>query len=117
MLHTLAADAGRPVWFVHGARDGGHHPLRQEVERLAHDAANVRVHVAYSSPGPEDVRERDFHSQGRVDGALLEKLVPGLEADFYLCGPTGFMAAIQEQLEAQGVPEHRVHSESFGPAA
>jgi ferredoxin-NADP reductase/predicted pyridoxine 5'-phosphate oxidase superfamily flavin-nucleotide-binding protein len=117
MLHTLAADAERPVWFVHGARDGGHHPLRQEVEHLAHDAANVRVHVAYSNPGPEDVRERDFHGQGRVDGALLEKLVPGLEADFYLCGPTGFMAAIQEQLEARGVPPQQIHSESFGPAA
>ncbi len=116
MLHRLAVQSERPVWFVHGARDGDHHPLRQEIERLAEDRPDVRLHVAYSRPRPGDHAGRDFQSEGRVDGALLEKLVPGLGADFYLCGPTGFMAAIQEQLEARGVPEAHIHSESFGPA-
>ena len=53
---------------------------------------------------------------GRIDGALLEKLLPDLDADFYLCGPLGFMAALQADLEESGVPEARIHSESFGPA-
>ncbi len=35
--------------------------------------------------------------------ALLEKLLPGLDGDFYLCGPTGFMPSVQEDLEARGV--------------
>jgi hypothetical protein len=117
MLHTLAPNPGRSVWFVHGARDGDHHALRDEVQKLAEGRSNVRVHVAYSLPRPEDVPDRDYQSQGRIDGALLEKLVPGLEADFYVCGPTGFMAAIQDQLEARGVPTGRIHSETFGPAA
>ena len=35
MLHSLvAAGAPRKVWFVHGARDGDHHPLRRELEDL-----------------------------------------------------------------------------------
>jgi ferredoxin-NADP reductase/predicted pyridoxine 5'-phosphate oxidase superfamily flavin-nucleotide-binding protein len=119
MLHTLlAADsAERPVWFAHGARDGEHHPLRKEVEQLAASASNVRLHVAYSRPRPDDVAGRNYHSAGRIDGALLEKLLPGLEADFYLCGPLGFMAAIQSDLEARGVPTERIRTESFGPAA
>ena len=118
MLHALAADPDSgPVWFVHGARDGDHHPLRSEVDRLIESASNAKLHVAYSRPLPGDELGRDYHSAGRVDGALLETLVPGLEADFYLCGPLGFMAAIQTELEAHGVSTERIHTESFGPAA
>jgi len=117
MLHVLAPGSERSVWFVHCARDGNHHSLRREVQQLADRAPNVQVHVAYSRPRPEDVAGRDFQSAGRIDATLLEKLMPGLVADFYVCGPTGFMAKIQEQLEARGVSSERIHSESFGPAA
>lgn len=68
----------------------------------------MRLHVAYSRPRPEDELGRHYDSAGRVDGALLEKLVPGLDGDFYLCGPTGFMASVQEHLEARGVPPERI---------
>jgi len=117
MLHTLVArDTGHAVWFVHGARDGQHHPLRREVERLVASAASAHVHVAYSRPGPGDSLGRDYDSPGRIDSALLEKLLPGFDADFYLCGPRRFMAAIHAHLEERGVPPDRIRSESFGPA-
>src|SRR5262249_49475780 len=35
MLHALAATRStRPVWWLHGARDGQHHPFAVEVRRL-----------------------------------------------------------------------------------
>ena len=74
MLHALAPDPARPVWFVHGARDGLHHPLRDEVQALVYGAEHVQLHVTYSRPRPEDRAGRDFQSRGRVDAALLEKL-------------------------------------------
>jgi ferredoxin-NADP reductase/predicted pyridoxine 5'-phosphate oxidase superfamily flavin-nucleotide-binding protein len=117
MLHASARDAGGPVWFVHGARDGRHHPLRDEVQTLTDGAEQVQTHTAYSRPQREDVAGRDFQSEGRVDAALLEKLLPGLDADFYLCGPLGFLASLEQGLEALGVPGDRIHSETFGPAA
>ncbi|MEE8507568.1 MAG: sulfurase, partial [Myxococcota bacterium] len=114
MLHELVGgDDRRRAWFVHGARDGRHHPLADEVRGLAARAPNVQLHVAYSQPRPADELGRHYHSAGRVDGALLEKLVPGLDGDFYLCGPTGFMASVQEQLEARDVPAERIRSETF----
>jgi ferredoxin-NADP reductase/predicted pyridoxine 5'-phosphate oxidase superfamily flavin-nucleotide-binding protein len=114
MLHELVGSGDRRrVWFVHGARDGRHHALADEVAGLAARAPDVRLHVAYSRPRPEDELGRRYHSAGRVDGALLEELVPGLDGDFYMCGPTGFMASVQEQLEARGVPPERIRSESF----
>jgi nitric oxide dioxygenase len=45
-----------------------------------------------------------------------ESLLPDLEAEFYLCGPIAFMAALQTDLEQLGVPTNQIHSESFGPA-
>ena len=116
MLHELVENgAGRNVWFVHGARDGRHHPLANEVRQVAETSTHVRVHVAYSRPRADDLAGYDYHSTGRVNATLLEKLVPGRDADYYLCGPTGFMAAIQQQLEERGVSGNRIYTESFGP--
>ena len=112
MLHALA-DAGdaREIWFVHGARDGDHHPLAGEVEALVSRLPNAHLHVAYSRSRAGD----DGHgSRGRVDAALLDRLLPELRrADFYLCGPPGFLGAVQSGLEARGVPPGRIHHESF----
>ncbi len=119
MLQALAAgNDDRPVWFVQGARDGRHHPLRDEIRALVDDRRNnTALHVAYSRPASDDVIGRDFDSEGRVDADLLMRLLPMDEAVFYLCGPTSFMADIVEGLRQHGVPADRIHSETFGPVA
>ena len=115
MLHALAQQPGRPVRFVHGARDGRHHPFADEVARLA-AASHIDVHRRYSRPRSEDHLGRDYDSEGRVDATLLETLVPLLDCDFYLCGPTAFLADLQSDLERRGVPPERIFSETFGPS-
>lgn len=113
MLHAILAEGStRPVWFVHGARDGRHHPLAAELRALAARRPGITVHVAYSRPGTDDT---GYDSVGRVDGALLERLVSAPDAHYFLCGPVGFMAAVQADLERRGVGSERIHSESFGP--
>ena len=118
MLHTLASEGGdRPVWFIHGARNGRHHSLAREVSELAGRRAGIRIHIAYSQPGTEDKFEVDYDSEGRVDGALIASLVADLDAHYLMCGPVRFMADIQRDLEGRGIPLEQIHSESFGPAA
>lgn len=118
MLHTHLAEGGKqPIWFVHGARDGEHHPFRREVERLVASSPEAHLHVSYSQPRSGDVKRRVGSHEGRIDGPLLEKLLPGLEADFYLCGPRGFMSSLHAHLEARDVPADRIRWESFGPEA
>jgi ferredoxin-NADP reductase len=117
MLHALAAEGGeRPVWFVHGARDGAHHPLAGEVRELAAGRAGTKVHVAYSRPRANDEVGIDYDSRGRVDGALLATLIEDSEVHYFLCGPTRFMADLQTDLEGRDIPAGRIHTESFGPA-
>lgn len=113
MLHALADERGeRPVWFVHGARDGRHHPLAREVREAAARRKGIRAHVAYSRPRPGDV---GHDVTGRIDGALLARLVTEPDARYLLCGPVGFMAALGNDLTSRGVPAEHIHTESFGP--
>ncbi len=112
MLHALVGTE-TPVSFVHGARDGKHHSLREEVQALVDANENASVHVMYSRPGESDVEGRDYHSPGRIEIDLFEKLLPGLDADFYLCGPAAFLADLRQGLRDAGVPIGRIHSESF----
>jgi len=117
ILHAVAAEGSdRPVWFVHGARDGLHHPLANEVRNLVADRPNIDVHVAYSRPRPEDKVGQDYDTEGRVNGSLLADLVQNVDAHYFLCGPTRFMADIQTELEQQNVPADQIHTETFGPA-
>jgi len=117
MLHWLTESrVSAPIWFVHGARDGGHHALANEVRALAEKCEVVNTHVSFSRPRREDLEGRDFDAKGRVSAALLDSILPGLDAEFYLCGPIAFMADVQTQLEELGVASDRIHSESFGPA-
>ncbi|RMD64926.1 MAG: ferredoxin, partial [Alphaproteobacteria bacterium] len=117
ILYALAEERSeRPVWFVHGVRNGNHHPLAREVRELAVKRPNIRVHVAYSRPRAEDEAGVDYDGEGRVNGALLADLVGGSDAHYFLCGPTGFMADIHTDLERRGVPAERIHTESFGPS-
>ncbi|MCZ6659008.1 MAG: pyridoxamine 5'-phosphate oxidase family protein [Gammaproteobacteria bacterium] len=117
MLHALVDERNeRDVWFIHGARDGNHHPLAREIHEVAARRPGVQVHVAYSKPRSVDAFGKDYDSKGRVDGALLINLVGSPDAHYLLCGPTLFMAEVQTDLEQYGVSADRIHTESFGPA-
>ncbi len=117
MLHQLAiGSSSRPVYFVHGARDGAHHALADEVRLLVEASEYFHKHVSYSRPLTADRQGIDFDAKGRVNSELLASMLPTLEAEFYLCGPIAFMADVQSGLETLGVPSPRIHSERFGPA-
>jgi len=115
MLHALVATGeDRPIWFVHGVRDGRHHPFAEEVRTLALGRPGIHVHFRYSRPLPED---RGHDDVGRIDAELLGRLDPGPEAHWMLCGPTSFLVDIQSVLERRGVPAAQIQHESFGSAA
>jgi ferredoxin-NADP reductase/predicted pyridoxine 5'-phosphate oxidase superfamily flavin-nucleotide-binding protein len=116
MLQAVAAEGGdRPVWFVHGARDGLHHPFANEVRDLVADRPNINAHIAYSRPRPEDEIGKNYDSEGRVEGTLLAGLVSNVDAHYFLCGPTHFMANLQSELERRNIPADQIHTETFGP--
>jgi len=116
MLHRLVASRAEcPIWWLHGARDGAHHALADEVAALAARHSNLQTRVAYSRPGPGEELGVHYDVLGRVGPELIAEFVDEPDAHYYMCGPTGFMATVQDGLEASGVASERIHTESFGP--
>ena len=52
---------------------------------------------------------------GRITAEVIRKHLPAGEAEFYYCGPIGFMTATERALNELGVPLGRRHSEAFAP--
>ncbi len=116
MLKALAHhDVDVPIYFIHGTRNSATHALAQEVREIAAQRPNVHVHVRYSDPLATDLADAASHEVGIVDVALLGRLLPDRDAEFYLCGPKPFMACILHGLQGWGVPAAQIHLEFFGP--
>ena len=117
MLHALAGEhSDREIWWLHGARSGRDHSFAAEARTLLASLPNVRTHVYYSRPSPNDLEGRDFDSAGRLTASLLAELAPPRDAEAYLCGPTPFMEEISAGLAGMGIDASRIHTEPFGPA-
>ena len=119
MLHALAtgsAKSPREVWWIHAARNATEHVFSQEARQLLAAIPGSRSAIAYSEPGPTDRPGNDFDIRGRWDPASLEKLAIPLGADFYVCGPSGFLRDMNRDLISLGVPQDAIHHEVFGPA-
>jgi ferredoxin-NADP reductase/MOSC domain-containing protein YiiM/ferredoxin len=116
MLHLLAAKISpREVWWVFGARNSEDHPFAEESRDLIKALPRGKSFIAYSRPGPQDRPSVDFDASGRITVEALEKVGVPRDADFYVCGPTGFLQDLREGLLAWGVSDDRVHTEIFGP--
>jgi ferredoxin-NADP reductase len=107
MLQALAAEGSRrEVWWVHGARNGREHAFRAEVRQLLAQLPNGFAHVRYSQP---DARDADYDAPGRITPDVLRELPLPDDAEYRICGPTKFVAALTADLDPT-----RVKSESFG---
>ncbi|CAG4894575.1 MOSC and FAD-binding oxidoreductase domain-containing protein [Paraburkholderia gardini] len=114
MLHALAAAGStRPVWWLHGARDRQYHAFADEARGLVHALAHGRSYVCYSRPDSRDRIGEDFDATGHLSRAALDEAGVPRGADFYLCGPTRFMADMRMALAALSVAPERIHAEIF----
>jgi ferredoxin-NADP reductase/MOSC domain-containing protein YiiM len=114
MLYALAAALStRQVLWLHAARDRQHHPFAAEVRDLMLALTHGRSYVCYSRPGSRDKMGEDFDASGHLSRSVFEDIGVPREADFYLCGPTRFMADMKEALAACGVAPKRIHIEIF----
>ncbi|ORE90729.1 NO-inducible flavohemoprotein [Aurantimonas sp. 22II-16-19i] len=117
MLETLASKGTEvPVHYVHGALNGASHAMRDRVRELATSTASVDATTFYLEPRPEDVKGRDFDEEGLISVDWLKAHTPVADADYYLCGPKGFLRTFVNGLALAGVAQDRIHYEFFGPA-
>lgn len=119
MLHAFvkrgAPNRSKRAMWVHSAKDGHHHAFKNEVEELRKTAAGaLQTYVSYTRPCPEDGGSYDF--KGRIDANMLSKIIPEVEAPtlkVFMCGPNGFISAMEALLQDIKVPLSNIAYESF----
>jgi nitric oxide dioxygenase len=117
MLNTVvAAQPSRRVTFIHAAQNGKVHAMKEHIEEIAGNHAQVAVYWCYNDPTDEDIAANAFDKRGYADLQWLQTVIPDKAASFYFCGPVPFMRAMNSSLKAMGIPEADIHYEFFGPA-
>ncbi len=117
MLKSVLRNSDREVVFVHGARHGGVHAMKERVKAAAETNRRLTSIVFYDAPLETDVLGYDHDHVGMVDLRRIADSVIKPDADYYICGPIPFMRAQVESLEALGVASQRLHYEVFGTDA
>ena len=114
MLHALAANRStRQIFWLHSARDRQHHPFASEARSLIGKLPNARAYVCYSRPGADDQTGEHFDFAGHLSRSVFDEIGISRDADFYLCGPSQFLADMKETLAAFGVAPQQIHAEIF----
>ncbi|GGJ19592.1 flavohemoprotein [Deinococcus roseus] len=90
------------------------HTFRDELSALQVENPQVQVTVFYTEVGADELLGIDHQDTGLISTEKLLKHVP-LDADFYYCGPAGFMQAVESILDDLQVPAARRFFEAFSP--
>ncbi len=116
ILETIASEYPEiETHFVHGALNGQTHAMDRHVRTLASQHGRATVKTFYSEPLGEDAAGYSHDHDGFITVPWLENNTPFDSADFYLCGPKPFLAALVGGLTKAGIPSNRIHYEFFGP--
>ncbi|HEX7638149.1 MAG TPA: NO-inducible flavohemoprotein, partial [Burkholderiaceae bacterium] len=101
-----AVGSGRPIRFIHAARDAGVHAFRDWVDGLVARHPHLRRFYCYERHTPAGAGVPAPDAVGRIEREHLARWLPDdRDVDVYLLGPTGFMRAMKQHLRALGVPE------------
>lgn len=114
MLQWLVErEAPTRIHFIHSARHEIDLIAYAQVQAWAQQCPRLQVHWLASQPQGGD---RPCLA-GRLDASRLQQLLPDLtDLRAYACGPESYMAQVQAQLLARGLPAAHWHQERFGPA-
>jgi nitric oxide dioxygenase len=113
MLESITALGNdRQIIWIHGSRGYEVHAFRDKVNELSGRHGSMSVHTFYDRLDRETT---DNHYEGYVDlNQVKNAITPG--ANFYICGPGGFIKKHVEYLRSEGLSPDAIHFEEFGPA-
>jgi len=115
MLSTVLPNQDRQIVFVHGARHGGAHAMKDYLREATEQHPRLKSFIFYDEPAADDVLGKDYDFQGLVN---LDKIAGSVllpQADYYICGPLPFMRMQHDTLTWLGIQESHIHYEVFGP--
>ena len=113
----LPTQPGREIWLFYGVRSRRELMAQAHLKALAGKYPNFHLNICLSQAVADGVAAQDHEHAGRVEVALLRRLLPLKPYHFYLCGPTPMLETMVPALDDWGVPDAHIHFEAFGPAS
>lgn len=119
ILNSLVArHSTRPISWVHAARTSDVRAFGHHIKEISRARENVRCVFFDARPKKEHVKGKDYHHEGRLNLSKLhreeELFLNDSKAQYYICGPKGFMVDMQSSLLDYGVDPDRIMMELFG---
>ena len=97
------------IFLIYGNRREEDIVFLEELEKMQEQNSNLRIVFTLSEPSGSWVGNR-----GRISASMVKKEIPGfMERNFYVCGPPGMVAAMEELLKELGLPREQVIKEEF----
>lgn len=114
LAHLHATAPQRCLRFIHAARHAGVQAFAPVVRHLVSAMPDAQSWLVHEAQRP-DIADAQPDALARIELSDLAArgLLPS-DADYYLCGPAGFMRAQMAALKARGVAPDRIHAEAFG---
>jgi nitric oxide dioxygenase len=98
---------------VHGCRNERVHAFKNRLRELSEANSAFQNHLFYE----QKEAENENIKCGIVDLQQIEDKILLEDANYYLCGPAGFIRKQYEYLKQVGVDPSSIHFEEFGPAS
>lgn len=113
IIETLISDPNyeAPIFFLHTCKNNAQHSFKERLSEVSVKHPNVKSFYWYS----EGSKTSSDVNIGAIDIKGFAGNTDFTSADFYLCGPLGFMRFVSLQLKEIGVPKQNIHFETFGP--
>lgn len=111
-----AMEQGRNTTFIQAVINTNFHTFKNDISDMAKKNENLNVEIFYSNPLETDKLGEDYQGSGYLTKDWIEKNL-SMDAEFYFCGPLGFMKMIYDALREIGVEESEINYEMFGPSA
>lgn len=112
--YIIKKQKNRSVYFLHSSHDKTVQPMFERLREINTENENVFVSIFHSSPNTSEQQFLDYDFKGIISKDYLNKTLPSLDMDYFLCGPVGFMENIYSHLMSFKIPEDAIHYEFFG---
>lgn len=113
MRYAHALRLQNKMHLVYSCRSQNDIPYFAELVELLQHNPNLRITFTISEGSTERLKGLEV-VVGRIDNSRFESLGFSYATQTYMmCGPSGFVHAMQGLLKAHGVPHNRIFNESF----
>lgn len=116
MFMELFHQSDNEVLFIQCAKNSSVHAFKEMSQKLAAQKPSLQVISMYDDPLSVDVADGIQQFLGLLTLDILKEKLSSLDADYYFCGPAGFMKSVQQLLLSADIPSEQLHYEFFGPS-